>query len=320
MTVADPVTLGLVGCGRLAEAGYLPAAARTPAVRIVAVADPDADRRNRVAELAAVPSFADAATLLQNVTVDALILATPAHAHYDDAALAVSRRIRVLVEKPPAPDVAGAAALAALRPPPFIGFNRRFADGMRAVREQAARVSDARVTIELAYRRGGWGAVTVRDDALTDLGPHVIDLARWITDSDVHAVTHAEVHAERATFELILGRGHARISIATDRVHHELVEVHSAGGRVLSYYEIGGFVAGVRGRLRRSPHDSALVMTLAAQLDALADAARGAPTTTLGTARDGWAVMETIDSVRASDARGGRPAAVRSVPSLGEVE
>jgi predicted dehydrogenase len=320
MTVAEPVALGLVGCGRLAEAGYLPAAARTSAVRIVAVADPDAARRNLVAELAATPSFADTATLLENVAVDALILATPAHAHYDDAALAVSRRVAVLVEKPPAPDATGAAALAALQPPPFIGFNRRFAEGIRVVREQASRVSDTRLTIELAYRRGAWGAVTVPDDALTDLGPHVIDLARWITNSDVHAVTRADVHAERATFELILGRGHARISIATDRVHHELVEVHSAGGRVLGYYEIGGFVAGVHGRLRRSRHDSALVMTLAAQLDALADAARGATTTALGTARDGWTVMETIDSVRASDARGGRPAAVRSVPSLGEVE
>jgi predicted dehydrogenase len=161
----------------------------------------------------------------------------------------------------------------------------------------------------------------VHDDALIDLGPHVIDLARWITGSEVHAVTRAVVTAERATFELVLGRGHARVSIATDRIHHELIEVRSAGGdRVIGRYEIGGFAAGVWGRLRPAAGSSALVLSLAAQLDALAVTVRGGATSDLGTARDGRAVMEAIETVRASAARGGRPVAVRSTHNPMEVE
>jgi predicted dehydrogenase len=320
MTASEPVALGLVGCGRLAEVGYIAAVARTRCVHIVAVADPDSSRRDVVAALAGVPSYPDAATLLANEAVDALILGTPAHTHVDDATLAVSHNVAVLVEKPPAADVIGAARLAALRPPPFVGFNRRFDAGIRAVREQVSRFSDVRLTIDLAYRRGAWGAVTVRDDALTDLGPHVIDLARWITDSDVHVVTGADVSAERATFELILARGQARVTIATDRIHHELIEVHSVGGRVLGHYEIGGFLAGLRGRLRPASDGSALVMTLAAQLNSLAVALRGGDGSDLGTARDGLAVMEAIESVRLSAWRGGLPAAVRSITNHPEVE
>jgi len=44
-----PLRLGLVGCGRLAELGYAPAAAAARGVEIVAVADPDRDRRGLLA-------------------------------------------------------------------------------------------------------------------------------------------------------------------------------------------------------------------------------------------------------------------------------
>jgi predicted dehydrogenase len=320
MTAPTPVALGLVGCGRLAEAGYIPAVALTPSVRIVAVADPDATRREVVAKLAGAVAFSDAASLLDSVEVDAVVLATPAAAHVGDATLAVRRGVTLLVEKPPAPDAAGAAELARLHPPPLVGLNRRFDAGFRGLRNKASPFSELRVRIELSYRRGGWGAVTVHDDVLTDLGPHVIDLARWISDSEVQAVTRAEVTAERASFELVLGRAHARVTIATDRIHHELVEVRSASGsRVVGRHEIGGFIAGIRDRLRPTTNSS-LVLSLAAQLEALAVAARGGSATQLGTARDGWAVMEAIESVRASSARGGQPVAARPVPEPPEVD
>ena len=66
-----PLRLGLVGCGRLAEAGYVPAIAATDGVELVAVADPRSDRRDLLASLAAVhrggtsaATFASAAELL----------------------------------------------------------------------------------------------------------------------------------------------------------------------------------------------------------------------------------------------------------------
>ena len=41
-----PVRIGLVGCGRLAELGYIPALARVHGAQLVAVADPDPIRRD----------------------------------------------------------------------------------------------------------------------------------------------------------------------------------------------------------------------------------------------------------------------------------
>ena len=43
-----PLRLGLIGCGRLAELGYAPAIARLGEVELVAVADPDRERRDAV--------------------------------------------------------------------------------------------------------------------------------------------------------------------------------------------------------------------------------------------------------------------------------
>lgn len=314
MTAPAPLALGLVGCGRLAELGYAPAAAIASGVRIVAVADPAEARREAVAALTGAAAFADTATMLDAARVDAVVLATPAAAHQQDASLAAARGVAVLVEKPPAPDAEGAAALARLRPAPYVGFNRRFDPGVRAVRDRAAHLGEVRLRLAIGYRRRAWGAVTVHDDALTDLGPHVIDLARWITASDVLAVSRADVGVDRARFELVLARGHAVVDVATDRVHHEVVEARSAGGRrILARHELGGLRAGLLDRVRRSAAPSALVVSLAGELDAFAAAVRG-ETTELGTARDGWAVMETIDAVRASAAGNGRPAAVRSIP------
>ena len=50
---SHPVRIGLVGCGRLAELGYIPALARVQGAELVAVADPDPIRRDRAASIAA---------------------------------------------------------------------------------------------------------------------------------------------------------------------------------------------------------------------------------------------------------------------------
>jgi predicted dehydrogenase len=319
-----PFRLGLVGCGRLAEAGYLPALriASTP-VRVVAVADPDPGRRAHLTALATVrdpgegpgepvAGFADAAGLLAGVEVDGLILATPATAHVDDAALAAAAAVPTLVEKPPAPDAAGAAALAALDPTPWVGLNRRFDPGMARVRSAVPAAGPVQLRLEIGYRRRSWSAVGVRDDALLDLGPHLVDLARWITGADVVEVAAPALTHERAELLVTLDRGPVRLIAATDRPHTEVVELRAGDGRVLARHGLGGLVANVRGRLGRSG-PGALVMALARQLDAFAAAARGGPPGALGTARDGLAAMLAVDAARTSADLGGRTVSVSPV-------
>jgi predicted dehydrogenase len=309
------VDIGLVGCGRLAEAGYLPALVDVPEVRLVAVADPDTARREHVARLATtngqpVAAHPDLRHLLAGAVVDAVVLASPAAAHPAGAAEAVAAGVPVLVEKPPAPDAAGAAAIARLVPAPWIGFNRRFDPGVQPLRRLVPPRGHIQLDVVIHYRRRSWRPVTVDDDVLTDLAPHAVDLARWLTAADVVEVVGATCTTARAELHLMLTRARARVSLATDRPHRELVEVRDDRGTVVGRHALGGLTAAVRGRLRPGPGPSALVAALAGQLRALGAAVRGESAPELGTAADGLAVMDVIDAIRTCAARGGRPTAV----------
>jgi predicted dehydrogenase len=309
--MADELRVGLVGCGRLAEVGYLPALRAARGVVLVAAADPDPARRARVAALAGgAPEFPDTAALLREVPVDGLVLATPAAAHLADARAAAAAGVAVLVEKPPAVDRWEAAELAALTPPPWIGFNRRFDPAVGELRSATPAGEPVELLLELHYRRPAWGAHTVRDDALLDLGPHLVDLARWLTRSEVTAVSRTAVSPERAAFELELGPARARIRCATDRPHHERLELRDQDGIVLGRHRQGGLLAGVWGRLvpRRGPHP--LVASLVGQLEAFGRAARGAAEPVLGSAADGVAVMTTVDAVRSATVGESQPVPV----------
>jgi predicted dehydrogenase len=252
-----------------------------------------------------VAAHPDLAHLLGASAVDAVVLASPAAAHVDDAALATGAGVAVLVEKPPAPDAAGAAALADLRPAPWVGFNRRFDPGNQALRARVPEHGPLQLDLVIHYRRRSWRPVAVHDDATLDLGPHAVDLASWLARSPVVEVGAATVAPTRVELRLRLGRGWARVRLATDRPHRERFVVLDDRGRARARHDLGGLAAAARGRLRPSALPSALVRSLAGQLVVFAAAARGEPSPTLGTAADGLAAMEVLDTVRARAARRG---------------
>jgi predicted dehydrogenase len=294
--------IGLVGAGRLAEVGYPPALAAASGVRLVAVAEPDPARMARVAADAEASGHPDAASLLADAAVDALILATPASAHLAGARLAAAAGVPALVEKPPAATAAEAAELTALDPAPRIAFNRRFARGAAALRAATPRGGEVGLVFEISYRRAGWGAHTVADDALADLGSHLVDLARWTTGAEVTEVLRASVEPERAEFDLQLGAARARIRCATDQPYRERYAVRHRDGRLIGQRTEGGPLAALRDRVLPRPH--ALVASLTAQVEAFARVVRGEPEKVLGTAADGVAVMSVIEAVRVRAAAG----------------
>jgi predicted dehydrogenase len=281
--------LGLVGCGRIAERGWIPATTRVGGVRLTGVADLDPARCSAVAP--GVPAFPEAAELRGHV--DAVVIATAPAAH-----LEVARALEglpAIVEKPPAPDGDGARALTELDPPPFTGFNRRFDSGVFALRKRLRGRSVARrLRLRLHYSRDDWAHVEARDeDALLDGAPHLIDLARWIADADVERVRADTVERDACVLELDLGGMSATVECRLDRPWRELVEGYAPPGRrPIARHRRGGRV-----RLRRS---DALVSSVAAQLAAFADAVAGRGAGELATAADGARVMETIDAARAS--------------------
>lgn len=297
------VRIGLAGCGRLAEVGYLPALRRARGVRLCAVAEPDADRRAQLD--GGVPAHRSVGALLAEEEVDALVLATPAAAHLGDAALAAAAGMGVLVEKPPAPDLVGACALAKLRPQPYLGFNRRFGPGVTGLREQLAEAGRFELRLDLHYRRRAWRPHTVGDDALLDLGPHLVDLALFLSGGEVRVVRARALDFERAELELELTRGRAVLSCAIDRPHRERIEVLDESGQVLVRQRAGGVRSAIGSRLRRDEHP--LVASLTGQLEAFADAVRTGSGGALATAAEGIAPMAVIEAARRSAAAGGDP-------------
>jgi len=296
--VSGPLRIGLIGCGRLAEVGYAPALALTPGVRAVAVADPDPTASATVAAAlgngSPVAEHADADALVAGAGVDAVVIASPPAEHLASARAASAAGLPALVEKPPAPDLEGAIELAALAPAPWIGFNRRFAQGR--LRDALPRGGRIELELELRYRRAGWGARTVADDALLDLAPHLVDLALMLGGGPGE-VRGARIGPERAELELETGRGPARIRCATDRSYRERVAVRTRG-RDPVVWSRGGLRDNLAARLRRDRHP--LVGSLARQLAAFASAVRGADPGPLASAEDGVRTMAVIEAARAS--------------------
>jgi predicted dehydrogenase len=235
-----------------------------------------------------VPAYEDAEALVAAGGVDAVVVATPVGAHLGDAQAAAG--LPTLVEKPPARDAAEARLLAGLDPPPWIGFNRRFDPALRRPR------ADGRLDLRLVlhYRRASWRPLQVRDEALLDLGPHAIDLARWLVQSPVQRVRTHVLSPARCELELELDTGRAVLSCASDRVFREVVEV-----RGCSIVTRGGLRAAVLARLR-PVGEHVLVESLAAELDAFCGAVRGRGDGALATAEDGAAAMDVVDAARRS--------------------
>jgi predicted dehydrogenase len=284
--------VGLVGCGRISERGYAPALARAEGVELSAVADPVPERCGRVAPGA--PSFRSAAELLAAEAADALVLATPAAAHLPDARLAAEARVPVLVEKPPASSAEEAAELAALDPSPRIGFNRRFEPACGDLRDAGRRAAQLELSFELRARRRSWQPYGVDDDVLLDLGPHLVDLAIWISGTDVELVD-ARLDGDMAALELRLGeRGVARISCG-EGPYRERLEVR-AEEKTLARTERGGLRAAAGAIVLR--RESPLIPSLAAQLESFARAVAGGVEPDLATAADGMRVMRVLATAR----------------------
>lgn len=286
--------LGIAGCGRITERGYIPAALNTPGVEIVAFTDPDQERLERCLgewrQGGQAEGFDGIASLLERASIDLLIVAAPAATHLPLAEAAAAAGVRSMVEKPPAADLDGARRLAALDPEPLVAFNRRFLQGVE-LRDAVPAEGWLELDLELRFQRAGWGAHEALDEALLDAGVHLIDLACHLSGASPVAVRRAETSSERAQFELELSRGRARVSCATDRRYRELVEVRDRGGKLLGRSVLGQ-VRGKLAALRSAPDP--LVLSLSRQLAALRD--RGQ----VATARDGAQVMAVVEAVRRS--------------------
>jgi predicted dehydrogenase len=271
-------------------------------MRLAAVADVALARCEAIAP--GVPGYPGLQEMLEAGGLDAVLICTPTRSHVADAGLAAKAGLLSLVEKPPGTTPDQAAQLMALTPAPRISFNRRFDPAISRLREDLPSGNALHVGLELYYRRRGWDPFDMHDDALLDLGPHLIDLASWLTGERIQRVQAKALTSHRASFTAYMERSRATIVCSIDRPYTEHIVVEDARGRRLTRYHRGGVLSGILGRLGRSGANP-LVESLVLQLEKFALAVEGKEAAPLGTAADGLAAMSAIQAVRRSAAREG---------------
>lgn len=301
------VRIGLIGCGRVAEFGYLPAFRQARGVVLVGIADVYPSRCRALAP--GVPAYGNIQSLIQAGGLDALVISVPTRFHLEYARCAVEAGLPSLVEKPPGVNVHEAKALQAMKPTPWVAFNRRFEPGLIKMKHAVPKAQGVQVRLELHYRRATWKPFDMHDDALLDLGPHLIDLARWLSESEVRSARTLSLTEQHAEFELELTRGRAVVSCSTNRPYRERMEITDADGRPCALHRRGGIVSGIMAKLRPKG-ENPLVSSLVGQLEAFGQAVRGASGGSLASAADGLAVMSAIEAVRRSAAERGIPVSV----------
>lgn len=194
---AGPIRLGIVGAGRVAELVHLPALRAVPDFRIVAIAEPDAERRARIGALVSGAAVhEDASTLLDRDDLDAVAVCTPPAEHASLAIAAFARRRHVYLEKPIALSLADADAVVeawrAAGTVGMTGFNFRFHPLVRELRALVAagtlgRIIAVRTTFGSAPRPlPAWKQAAVSGGGVArDLVPHHADLVSWLLGSPV---------------------------------------------------------------------------------------------------------------------------------------
>lgn len=184
------LAVGLIGVGRLGRVYARDLASRIAETRLVAVADPVGSLAEEVAAEFDVPRhFDDPAALINDATVDAIVIVSPTHTHRELVLAAAASRKPTFCEKPPALSLDEVAAMqeAIDRSGMFfqMGFMRRFDAGYAAGK---AHIDAGRIGTPLVFK------ATSRDPfrpsleyanpkssggMLIDMGIHDFDLARW---------------------------------------------------------------------------------------------------------------------------------------------
>ncbi len=111
--MSEPLKIGLIGAGRIAQAAHLPALARADNARLVGLCDPSPLLARTVARRYDVPGYGSVDELLADPNVAAVIVAVPDRLHLPLAGAALAAGKHVLVEKPIAGSVEDAERLAA---------------------------------------------------------------------------------------------------------------------------------------------------------------------------------------------------------------
>jgi len=306
--------IGIAGCGWVTENWHMPALAGRADARVVAVADLDAARRERVGRHFGVDRrYDDVSALVEDPEVRAVAVCVPTEAHADVAGLAIERGKDVLVEKPLALTLGDCDRLIALERRStsvvMVGFNLRW---HRLVRRARALLREGAVgevalvqscfTAASRYRAGvaDWRKHrALGGGVIIDQAVHHFDLWRFLLEREVEEVfTFVEGDDQHVSVASRLEGGALADAVFSDGLPaaNDVTVTGSRGRLQLSCYRFDGLDVVPGDRLDGDPKER--VLRLARRLRelpaGLASVRRG------GDHRDSYAAQWThfIDAAR----------------------
>lgn len=240
--------VAVIGCGGRGR-GHLKILSEFDDTDLVAVCDPVEAARNNAAEMFNVPNrYESIEALLDNETLDAIFVATPAHLNGEAALPCFERGVHTLLEKPPGMSVSETVALqsAAERTGAkgMVGWNRRFHPIIvEAKRQVTARGPVTQIVGEFhksITRLTGRFPEHLMDNMFLETPIHALDTIRAVAEADVqevHSVVqraisdYKDVHAALILFDNGCVAQH--IANYTTDARLERYEIH---GRDISAY------------------------------------------------------------------------------------
>ena len=243
MTTKDHIRLAVIGCGGRGRY-HLERLAGFADVELVAVADASSAACAAAADAYHIPrQFADLASVLAAVELDAVVLAPPAHLNADVAAISLAAGIDTLMEKPPGlhsaqtrhlRDLAAASGARCM-----VAWDRRFNPWIVAAR---AAVEARGPVLQLVgeFHKPTQTIIDprfpeeLRDNMLLETPIHAIDIVRALAGGKV---THVHSIVRRATgaYKDV----HAALVAFDNGCVAQLTHNYTAGGR-LERYELHG--------------------------------------------------------------------------------
>ena len=190
---AEPVGVGVIGAGEIGAVHSENLARRTLRAQVAAVMDIDGERAEAVASACGARAYTDAAALIADPDVQAVLIASPDATHADLTIAAVEAGKPVLCEKPLSTTAADAqrvlrAELAVGRRLVQVGFMRIYDRSHAEVRQLLRRGDIGRALRFRGMHINPYHGETTIDRVMVNSLIHDIHSARWIMDSEVDSV------------------------------------------------------------------------------------------------------------------------------------
>jgi predicted dehydrogenase len=192
-----PYRVGVIGAGAIAQALHFPGYKKDRRAKLVAFADPAAERHAEVAtKFGKMAAYTDYREMLAGESLDVVSVATPNAFHAEQTIAALDAGCHVLCEKPIAATLREAdlmlAAARRARKKLMIGFSHRMFTGPQKCKKLLLkRAIGTPFMIRVRFAHGGpypgWAKNSwfykkslSKGGALLDMGIHAIDLCHWL--------------------------------------------------------------------------------------------------------------------------------------------